>query len=167
MKQIIIIIVIAIGVIGLGVVLFKYSNTKPADIPQVGEIMPIEGSEHIEVGADHHPYDSNPPTSGHMYGQVANPGVYNKPLADELVVHSLEHGRIWISYKESDQDTLIKLDEIARRYSKDVVLSPRENNDAPIALASWGRLQKLQTLDEQAITTFIQANKNKSPEAGM
>lgn len=167
MKQIIIIIVIAVGVMGLGIVLFKYGNTKPTDIPLLGEIIPIQGSEHIEIGAEHDPYNSNPPTSGHMYGQDAKAGVYTRPLADEIVVHSLEHGRIWISYKGIDPDTVNMLDDISRRYSQDVVLSPRENNDSPIALASWGRLQKLETFDEQAIIAFVKSNKNKSPEAGM
>lgn len=167
MKLIIIIIVIAIGVVGLGVVLFKYGNTKPAEIPQMGEAISIQGSNHIEVGASHEPYNSNPPTSGPMYGQDAKAGIYTRPLADEIVVHSLEHGRIWISYKGIDPDTINKLDEISRRYSQDIVLSPRENNDSPIALASWGRLQKLESFDQEQILQFIKANKNKSPEAGM
>ena len=48
--------------------------------------------------------------------------------------------------------------------SRSVVLSPRNSNDSPIAVASWGRLMKLETIDEEAIEEYIRRNINKSPE---
>src|SRR3989338_5338229 len=70
-----------------------------------GEPFPIQGRDHIAVGAQHEPYRSNPPTSGSHYAQPADWGVYEQELPDEQLIHNLEHGGIWISYKDIDQDT--------------------------------------------------------------
>ncbi|MBI2036995.1 MAG: DUF3105 domain-containing protein [Candidatus Liptonbacteria bacterium] len=131
--------------------------------PRPGEAFAIQGQEHIAVGASHPEYNSNPPTSGWHYGQPANWGIYQNELPDEQVLHNLEHGGIWISYTDIDDAMKMALEKIAKARSK-IILAPRSKNDAPIVLASWGRLQKFQTFDEQAIRAFIDANSNKSPE---
>lgn len=110
-------------------------------------------------------YNSNPPTSGPHYAQPADWGVYQEEINDENVIHSMEHGGIWISYQpDIDEETKEKLEAIGKKYSGSVVVSPRSANDAPIALASWGRLEKLSSFDEEHIVEFIKRNKNKSPE---
>jgi len=164
MKKIIIIAVVILATIGAGVLLFKYGNTRPQDIPEKGEVITLQPASHIAIGATHDPYNSNPPTSGPHYAQPADWGVYTQPLPDEQVIHNLEHGGIWITYKDLDQDTKSQLEDIARRYPGSVILTPRPGNDSKIALASWGRLQKLASFDEKIILDFIRANKNKSPE---
>ena len=131
--------------------------------PRPGEEVAIQGQEHIAVGASHPEYNSNPPTSGWHYAQPASWGVYQVELPDEQVIHNLEHGGIWISYTDIDNATKTALENIVRSRSK-IIVTPRSKNDAPIVLASWSRLQKLQTFDEQAIRDFIGANSNKSPE---
>ncbi|MFA4871661.1 MAG: DUF3105 domain-containing protein [Patescibacteria group bacterium] len=128
-----------------------------------GQAHPILGVQHISVGASHPAYNSNPPTSGWHYAQPANWGVYQTELPDEQVVHNLEHGGVWISYKEIDDATKVALEKIGRANSQ-IIVTPRRANDAHIALASWGRLQKLEQFDETAIMNFIKANKNRSPE---
>jgi hypothetical protein len=130
---------------------------------QIGESFPIQGQTHIAVGATHPAYNSDPPTSGWHYAQPANWGVYQNELPDEQLIHNLEHGGIWISYKGIDDATISALEKIAKSESK-IILEPRSKDDAPIVLASWGRLQKLQIFDEAAVRNFISANKNQSPE---
>ncbi len=131
--------------------------------PRPGETFSIQGQEHIAVGATHEAYNSNPPTSGWHYAQPAQWGVYQTELPDEQLVHNLEHGGIWISYTGIDDATKASLEKIEQSNSK-IIVTPRSKNDAPIVLASWGRLQKFQTLDEEGIQSFIKANSNKSPE---
>ena len=164
MKNIIIIVVIAVAVTGVGFLLSKYGNTSPQDIPQQGETIGQQPAAHIEVGAAHEPYNSNPPTSGPHYVKPAEWGVYQQPLQDEQVVHNLEHGGIWISYKDIDEQTKDELETIGRQYSGATVVSPRPSDDAKISLASWGRLEKLDSFDRDKVINFIKANKNKSPE---
>lgn len=164
MKIVIIIVVVVVAVIGLGFFLFKQSEV-PKDRP--GTAIPILGAEHIDQGSKNHPpYNSNPPTSGWHWPQPAPWGAYDTPLDDEQAIHNLEHGGIWISYKPAvDADTVTKLKDFARRYRK-IIVSPRDANDANIALVSWGRLQNLDQYDETAILKFIDANYNKAPEPG-
>jgi hypothetical protein len=164
MKQIIIIVVVVVAVMGLGVLLFLKGNTSPSDLAQMGQEIEIQGAGHIPDGQEHPPYNSNPPTSGPHYVQPANWGVYDDVLVDEQVVHNLEHGGIWITYKDLDEEQLSILDQIARSNFGAVVLSPRPTNDTKVAIASWGRLEKVDLIDEQYINNFIRANKNKSPE---
>jgi hypothetical protein len=172
MKKALIIAGILIVVIGLGALLFvqdaQLQNlvvSGDVSLERVGQEFPEISREHIEVGASHEPYNSNPPTSGPHYAQPADWGLYNQPLADEQLVHNLEHGGIWISYKTSiDAETKSKLAQIAKANPGSVIMTPRDTNDSPIVLASWTRLEKMDVYDEARILNFMKANKNKSPE---
>lgn len=164
MKITIISVIAIVLVVGAGFLLFKYSNTSSSDIPQKGEAISLQPATHIEIGATHDPYNSNPPTSGPHYAQPADWGVYQQALPDEQLVHNLEHGGIWISYKDVDAQTKGELEAIGREYSGAVIVTPRPNDDAKICLSSWGRLEKLDSFNRDEIISFIRANKNKSPE---
>lgn len=155
-----IIAVLVIGGSGYGL---YYLASQP-EKPRPGETFPILGQEHISVGASHPEYNSNPPTSGWHYVQPADWGVYQEELPDEQAIHNLEHGGIWVSYKDADEKTKSDLEAIGKRYPGSVIVTPRSANDAKIVLASWGRLEKLESFDETRIVDFIRANKNKSPE---
>jgi len=153
--------ILAIGIVGYGLFLL-ISRTAT---PRLGESIAIQGRDHISVGSSHPEYNSNPPTSGPHYVQPTPWGVYPDELKDENVVHSLEHGGIWISYQpDIDEETKAKIQAIGKKHSGSVVVSPRSANDSLIALASWGRLEKLSSFDEARILEFIKRNKNKSPE---
>lgn len=172
MKKFSIIAVIVLAVIGLGAWLFsqdaensKYrAGNNSQNLEAVGQSFENQGQTHIQVGEPHPAYNSNPPTSGWHWAQPANWGVYSKPLVDEQAVHNLEHGGIWISYKDIDDQTKTNLEKIAKANSGSVILSPREANDSKIVLASWTRLEKMDSYDEAKILEFIERNKNKSPE---
>src|SRR3989344_4007834 len=104
---IIVLAVIAAVIYGLVLWSKKAAENRP------GEAIAELGRDHIPVGSPRPDYNSNPPTSGNHYGTPANWGVYNEPLPDEHLVHNLEHGGIWISYRDpSDQDLIGKLKDI-------------------------------------------------------
>lgn len=75
----------------------------------VGEAFPIQGRDHIKVGAGHPPYNSNPPTSGPHYEEPVAAGVYSTEYADENLIHSLEHGYVIVSYNCDVKEVGIKL----------------------------------------------------------
>ena len=153
--------ILVIGIIGYGLFLL-ISRTAT---PRPGESIAIQGRDHISVGSSHPEYNSNPPTSGPHYAQPTPWGVYQDELKDENVIHSMEHGGIWISYQpDIDEETKVKLEAIGKKHSGSVVVSPRSANDSLIAVASWGRLEKLSSFNEARIIEFIKRNKNKSPE---
>ena len=171
-KKAIIITLIVLGTLGLGVLLFlqdqktsQYAvSGSNANIPQVGQEIPILGRDHIKDVNAKVDYDSNPPTSGTHFEYAEQWGVFGSPQPDVKMVHNLEHGGIWISYKDIDDQTKQQLEAIAKANPGSVIMTPRPANDSKIALASWGRLEKLDGYDEAKILEFIKANKNKSPE---
>jgi len=160
---------IAIGVVTLliiGAVAFVLlAPKKSPEINLLGEQIADQGRDHIAPGSAHDPYNSNPPTSGPHWEKQATCKVYDEPVADEAAIHSLEHGAVWITYKDKDDKELSdSLKSVVEKDPTKVLLSPRPENDSKIALASWTRLMKLDAFDESQITTFIKSNRNNAPE---
>lgn len=139
----------------------------------------IVSQEHIGTGKAGSGYNSNPPTSGPHWAVPAKNGIYDEVLADEQIIHSMEHGYVWISYRPDDSgpqsssatqsaglrsDEIKKLEAIVKDDDWKIVLAPREANDAKIALAAWGRLLKMDDLDEGKIKEFIKTYRNRGPE---
>ena len=63
----------------------------------------------------------------------------------------------------SDEEKAI-LAEIGRENSQSVIVSPRSANDVKIAVVSWGRTMKLESVDKALIQKYIDTYKNQSPE---
>lgn len=131
-----------------------------------------QGRSHIDVGTSHPSYGSNPPTSGWHYASPARKGVYKEELADEQVVHNLEHGYIWISYRPDISLKIIKQLENFNGFGKKIVIEPRKENDKAIALAAWNWLDKfdpasgdsLNDTELKRIGDFIDEYINQGPE---
>lgn len=152
-----VVVVVIVGLLG-------WSAVRPAP-PLPGVQYPDQGGEHIPRGKPHPAYNSNPPTSGWHYAETVPPGAYREEIPEEILVHNLEHGCIWVSYKDSkDADLVAKLDGLAAQYPTAVVLTVRSKNDSAIAVAAWRRLLKLEKYNEGQIVQFIKAFRNKGPE---
>lgn len=126
----------------------------------------IQGRDHIDIGTEHPPYNSNPPSSGWHYSSPARTGFYEESLPDETIVHNLEHGEIWIAYHPDISDEAKEaLEDFAGRY---VIVSPREENEGDISLVAWGRVDTFDiengVIDETRINDFIKRYDNKGPE---
>lgn len=139
-------------------------------IEQLGQAYEIQGRQHIAPGQEHPHYSSNPPTSGWHYAVPAEWGIYQEALSDEQVVHNLEHGGIWVAYhpRIGEEQKQFLENMLASGYTSKVIVSPRTENDADLALAAWGRLLKLKVPlvpeQEDTIIQFIEMYKNKGPE---
>lgn len=109
----------------------------PPVLRGVVERYPDQGTAHIRLGDSHPAYHSSPPTSGWHTPQVAPWGSHRTVMPDEVLVHNLEQGGIWISYRDADDDALVeRLEALAARYRSKVIVTPRPANDAPIAVAA-------------------------------
>lgn len=140
----------------------------------------VEGRHHVPTGTKVTNYNSNPPNSGDHWDQPAKAGVYENTLPDEQVVHNLEHGYIWISYlpqvnkSEATDGAQLKqglsdeerkaLEEIIKKDDWKILMAPREANDSVIALAAWGRVMKLDSLDLEKVKEFIKTYRDRGPE---
>jgi Protein of unknown function (DUF3105) len=150
----------------------------PYDDPSLaGELQPLMTKPDGTVNRDHFsrdandpyphpfPYSTNPPTSGPHDDFPVIAGIYDTPLDDEALVHSLEHGIVIVSYQPSLAPAIVaRLNALVGIYPDDVILAPRPANDVPIALTSWGRLLKFTAYDEPAIQNFIDRNRAHGPE---
>ena len=151
-------------VVGLLAYYFLISDSQ-ADSEEMGQSIPIQNRDHISESETVQVYNSNPPTSGPHAGAIKG-GYYDGEIEDINGVHNLEHGFIWITYRNISTETKARLRKIANRYSGRVVVSERRANDAQITLASWGRFDKMsqEELDEDYVIRFIDKYTNKSPE---
>jgi uncharacterized protein DUF3105 len=135
------------------------------NVPDNSVSYPDQGRTHIADGASHIPYDSNPPSSGPHYGSPAPWAIYDQIVPDEVAVHNLEHGGIWITYRDqSDTNTINQLKDIAGRFDDHIIMSPRPADDSPIALAAWGYVLKLDSVDAAQIYNFIDRFRLHGPE---
>lgn len=141
-----------------------YSRWKNQNLP--GEFVSDQGREHVGPGHGHI-YNSNPPTSGPHFVRPAEWGLYKEELPDEVLIHNMEHGGVWISYKpEIAKDTIKNLESFYEKYGRKIIVAPRSKNDTDIALAAWNRLDKFSAAEysDERIERFIRAFRNKGPE---
>ena len=123
-----------------------------------------QGQTHIEPGGGHPDYNSVPASSGWHYGHPAGPtawGIYNEELADEVLIHNLEHGGIRIHYNcpEGCSELVSQLVDSARLGRK-VVLSPYTDMESRIALAAWNYVDIFEEYDAGRIREFIAAHES-------
>lgn len=173
-------------ILGSGIWFLSIQGTKEQaklEKPLAGEVIASEGANHISSG-EVAEYNTNPPTSGPHYADSAPAGIYDNPVPDGNLIHSMEHGAVILWYKPSssmdnqpaegtesaktDGLSLQDIDRLKQIFSSASVskkiMVPKVSLDAPIALTSWGRLLKLQTIDEVQIKTFMETNENRGPE---
>ena len=141
-------------------------NKEKLSKPLIGEKVIEMESPHIKLGESHEPYNSNPPTSGpHIGDSVAGAGIKDDFVADELVVHSMEHGATVLWYKDDlPENDINRLRTVFKNASGKKIMLPRKNLDVPVALTSWNYLLKLESIDEEKIKEFIETNNDRAPE---
>lgn len=133
-------------------------------VPPPGHFYEAQSREHIDIGATHPAYNSNPPSGGWHYAVPAQTGIYDKELSDEQAVHNLEHSHIWFAYKSDlAKGQIDALAEIAKDYGSRIIMTPRAANDSPIAIVAWQYVYKLNIVDvasEAQIRAFVDAYRN-------
>ena len=163
---------VAVAVVAAGAIALFVLPASKGKAPGLGtdfsKEVAAEGRDHVSESTKV-VYKSNPPTSGNHWPEPLQDGVYDKEKPDEAAVHSLEHGRIWISYKPSIPE---QTKEALRKLLKGrapIIVTPRSANETDIALVAWTRLDAFNlnpdgSFDEKRILDFIQRYKNKGPE---
>src|SRR4051794_7123459 len=109
---------------------------------------------HVETKVS---YAQNPPVGGDHYPVWQNCGFYDQPIYDELGVHSMEHGAVWITYDPklpADQVAILK--NLVNGHSK-VLVTPRTTLPTPVVASAWGKQLTLPTFDEAKLKAFIAA----------
>ena len=130
---------------------------------QVGQEITILGRDHLKDINAKVDYNSNPPTSGAHFEYAEKWGCLTSPsrmLKWCITWNTAVFGFPTKTLMSKPKPSWKRLPKLTPKCYNDSV-----ENDSKIALASWGRLVKLDAYDETKILEFIKANKNKSPEA--
>jgi hypothetical protein len=100
-------------------------------------------------------YPQTPPVGGAHNEVWQSCGIYDKPVANENAVHSLEHGSVWITYRpDLPADQVEQLRKLARGHSH-MLVSPYPNLPAPIVASAWGVQLKIEGANTSAFGRFM------------
>ena len=174
-----VVVVLAVGVIGFALLRnSEVSAWKPSDdnrdpslaIPGIVTAQ-YQGQQHVSA-QQRVAYDRSPPFGGpHDQAWAACNGVvYQTAVRNENMVHSLEHGAVWIAYNP-DQISGPGLQTLAAKVEGQgyTMMSPYPGLDQPIALMSWGHELKLSDPNDPRVDQFISSlrqNQYTYPEVG-
>jgi hypothetical protein len=129
------------------------------------------GGQHVDP-ATAVAYTNNPPYGGShdAVWAACNGVVYDVAVRSENLVHSLEHGAVWITYDPA-RVSGEALDALRERVEGEqyMVMSPYPDLDEPISLQAWGHQLKLTDANDPRIDQFVTAlriNRNTHPEFG-
>jgi len=134
-------------------------------------IDPPATSAHVR-GTERVRYEQSPPFGGSHDAVWADCSgtVYDTAVRNENMVHSLEHGTVWIAY-HPDRISGEALASLVNRVEGRpyTMLSPYPGLESPISLQSWGHQLMVEEADDPRIDQFIRAlraNSNTHPEPG-
>lgn len=113
-------------------------------------------------------YPQIPPVGGPHYPRWQDCGIYNEPLKNELAVHSLEHGAVWITYQPGLPQKDLDLLKTITQQTDHRLLSPYLDLPSPIVVTAWGYQLKLDYADDPRLMAFIQQYEQgpTTPELG-
>jgi hypothetical protein len=176
--------VLAAAAVAIAITALYLYNSTPRHLTfqtvaqDVGQVVPDEGRQHVQVGTPV-AYQHQPPTSGSHYSQSGVAPVawqFIGTLQPEAWVHNLEHGGIVVLYNcPSGCDDLQKqlttyvnnIVPAEPQYGEyKIIMSPYSEGMGThkVAVLAWDRIELLDGYDQAKITQFYEAHVDKGPE---
>ncbi|BAL92442.1 hypothetical protein AMIS_72220 [Actinoplanes missouriensis 431] len=164
------VVLIAAGIIGYGV-FASVQGSKPWEeqTTAIEGVVDYRAQKNPQIDDRTHKegaqtYVTNPPVGGahNATWQNCMGDVYTEPIANEHAVHSLEHGAVWITYKQglaADQVEKLKSKVEGKEYT---FMSPIANLDKNISVQVWGYQLKVDSADDSRIDDFMRATRVKA-----
>ncbi|MCQ3973459.1 MAG: hypothetical protein DPW09_08450 [Anaerolineae bacterium] len=106
-------------------------------------------------------YNQDVPVGGEHGAIWLNCGIYDRPVSKENVVHSLEHGAVWLAYRpDLPSDQVEVLRHLTRQQNRRlgnpyVILAPKIGLDAPIVATAWQVQLKLESATDERLVQFL------------
>ncbi|MGH9113234.1 MAG: DUF3105 domain-containing protein [Acidimicrobiales bacterium] len=126
----------------------------------------IDGVEAFRIDSNAHTeddlaYDPAPPAGGEHNPVPGTCGFYEvDPPPDEMLVHDLEHGAIWVAYDPGlDDAQLTILRDLVAEQAK-VMATPYRGLDIPLVVSAWGRQLRLDDAGDPRLLAFVEQYRN-------
>jgi hypothetical protein len=139
------------------------AESRPPGEVQTYDVGPA--GDHTQGDVD---YAQTPPAGGAHNDVWQNCGFYDEPITDEVAVHSLEHGAVWITYTpDVPQDEIERLRDLSEG-NDFVLVSPYPDQGSPIVATAWGKQLSLESAEDSNLERFINAYSQgpQTPEPG-
>lgn len=157
--------VVAVALVVAATVLMMRGDEEPVEAGISG-LVDAEAltNTHVERNVD---YDTSPPMGGDHFPAWLECGAYDAPVADEIAVHNLEHGGIWIAY---DADVLDagQVATLADRLPSNGIMTPYDDLGVPVVVSAWERQVPIEDVADPRLDEFVEAYENGAlaPESG-
>lgn len=171
---ILVLAVVAARVLGVGDESTEDGRANPEQrLPALARAASCELTESAEEGAEHTTrrvtYRTNPPTSGDHAPEPAQDGIYepgDEPSPESLV-HTLEHGRAVVQYREQTTDDQRRaLEELVGEPVKGspgyhtILIQNNTAMGARVAATTWTRAISCEQIDDRSLDA-IRAFRNR------
>ncbi len=129
---------------------------RPADEGIEGVLaIRIAPYRHTEEDVD---FDRSPSAGGPHGSFTASCRFLDQPVPEEHLVHSMEHGAVWIAYSASlSAEELAVIEQVVLAHD-DTVASPYPGLDdgVPLVVTAWGRQLQLDSVDDPRLVEFVE-----------
>jgi hypothetical protein len=130
-------------------------SSGPADDgPEGTQIVRATGREHVDGAVD---YPTSPPAGGNHNERWLNCGFRTEPVPDELAVHSMEHGAVWVAYSDEVPEEELALLQQRAEQEDYLLVTPYEGLDSPLVLTAWERQLELDSISDPRFAEFLDA----------
>jgi hypothetical protein len=122
-------------------------------------------ADHVESNVN---YKTLPPVGGKHSAQWIACDFYEVAVPDEKAVHSLEHGAVWLTYKDSALSDKQRSFFTKAAQNSYVLVSPYPAQKEAFVATAWGLRMGMDSFDTQKLDAFIKefANGPQTPEPG-
>lgn len=158
-------IVAAIGGAALVGALIYNIATELQVISGVQTYGPLTGGVHVDGDVT---YAQQPPVGGEHRAAWQNCGIYDDPVQEELAVHSMEHGAVWLTYRPDLPAEQVEQLKGLVRGKTHTLLSPFPDQQSAVAASAWGVQLTADRADDPRLGQFIAKYRqgSQTPEPG-
>ena len=143
----------AVLLLGVGYGVYNWLSTRDENREPEGVVVyNYTGGGHVNEAVA---YTESPPVGGEHNPAWQTCQFYDGRIANENVVHSLEHGAVWVTYRPdiSDSDKE-KLESWAGDRSF-LLVSEYEDQESPFVFTAWNNQLPVESLDDKRVTQFM------------
>jgi putative peptide zinc metalloprotease protein len=140
-------------------------SSKSLPLPPGVQTFDVASNQHVE---DPIAYSQSPPVGGPHHPEPLRCGFYEQPVENERVVHTMEHGAVWIAYATDLTEAELRgLRDLVESNEK-LIASPYPELQNRFVLSAWSIQLEADSLRDSKVLQFIKAGRDnpRAPEAG-